>query len=114
MERPGLEWASSVDSIYLSGPITKRQLDSLDKFKRFVMNQTYNYKLQLAIQFLITNKLPQLKDSHISLSHEEAPQYSTSYNSLFYKKDADPQGLAPKLQTSSLPLGTFSRYVARR
>lgn len=58
--------------------------------------------------------LSRLKDSHISLSHEEAPQYSTSYNSLFYKKDADPQGLAPKLQTSSLPLGTFSRYVARR
>ena len=57
-------------------------------------------------------QIPQLKDSHVSLTHEVLPEYSTSYNSLFYKKDADPQGLAPKLQTSSLPLGTFSRYIA--
>ncbi|KAL5260396.1 hypothetical protein ACHWQZ_G010497 [Mnemiopsis leidyi] len=56
--------------------------------------------------------LSRLKDSHVTLSQEAAPQYTTSYNSLFYKKDPDMQGLAPKLQTSSLPLGTFSRYVS--
>jgi hypothetical protein len=47
----------------------------------------------------------------VSLTHEQVPEYTTSYKSLFYSKKPDHQPLAPKLQTSTVPLGTFSRYT---
>ena len=42
----------------------------------------------------LTIQPSQLKDSHIYLTHEQAPEYSTSYKSLFYSKRLQSAGNA--------------------
>jgi len=84
---------------YRSAPVSEIK----DHFKSNADHEKFSHKATV---------LGRLKDSHLILSHDTPTEYSTTYNSLFYSKKADPQGLAPKLQSSSVPLGNFSRYTA--
>jgi len=55
-----------------------------------------------------------LKESHVILPNIGGPLYDTSYGQIFYSKKPDPQPMAPQLQTSTVPMGTFSRYRTSR